>query len=86
MTIAQLFNQNSFLIGSGLVLGVWLAALSARRARRRFWLAWIAAVAAALGIFLTMRTAASLTFAAAADVQRAIAAGRPTLVEFYSDL
>ena len=86
MTIAQLFNQNSFLITSSLVLGGWLAAMMARRARRRFWLAWIAAVAAALGIFFTMRTAAPRTFATVADVQRAIVGGRPALVEFYSDL
>ncbi len=86
MTVAQFFNQNSFLIGSGLLLGGWLAALVARRAPRRFWFAWIAALAAALGSFYAMRTPAAHAFASAADVQRAISAGTPTLVEFYSDL
>jgi len=85
MTLAQFFNQYSFLIYSSFVLGGWLIVLIARRAHARGWLAWIAAAALALGIYFAMRTAAPLIFESAADVQRAVSAGTPTLVEFYSD-
>lgn len=85
MTLVQLLNQNSFLFGAIGVLGGWLAWLIVRRVRGRGWLAWLAAVALALGLFFAMRTAAPSSFETAADVQRAVSAGEPTLVEFYSD-
>jgi len=85
MTIAQWFNQNSFLVTAVVVLSGSFLALIARRARRRAWLAWIVGAAAAAGVFFTTRTAAPQTFDTADDVQRAVSAGTPTLVEFYSD-
>jgi len=85
VTIAQLLNQNSFLLTAVAVLGGWLAVLIVRRRRGLVWLAWIAATSIATAVFLTMRTAAPQTFETADDVQRALSVGRPTLVEFYSD-
>ncbi len=85
MTIAQSFNQNSFLLAAGVVLGGSFLALIARRARLRFWLAWIAGAAVVAGVFFAMRTAVPQAFDTADDVQRAVSSGRPTLVEFYSD-
>lgn len=85
MTLAQLLNQNSFLVPAGLTLLVWLAALIVRRSRRRFWLAWIAALLLAIGVYALLRTPTSRVFQSTAEVQQAISSGRPTLVEFYSD-
>jgi len=85
MTLAQLLNQNSFLIAVIAALGGSCIALIARRARRRAWLVWMAAVTVAIGIYFAMRTTPSRAFGSAADVQQAVTAGRPTLVEFYSD-
>ena len=84
MTLGQLINQNSFVLVAGLGLGGWLIALLARRARARAWLAWAAAVALAAGAHFASRTPAR-EFQSVADIQRAISAGRPTLVEFYSN-
>jgi hypothetical protein len=85
MTIAQWFNQNSFLVAAIAVWGGAFLVLIARRARPRAWLACIAGATAAAGIAYGMRTAAPQTFDTADDVQRAVSAGAPTLVEFYSD-
>lgn len=85
MTLAQLLNQNSFLLVSVLVLGGWWVALIVRRARRYAWLTWAAAVAIAVGFNLAARTTPERTFESVADVQKAIASGQPTLVEFYSN-
>jgi len=85
MTLAQLLNQNSFLIPASLTLLVWLAVLIVRRARRRFWLMWSAALLLAIGVYVLLRTPASRAFQSVAEVQQAISSGRPTLVEFYSD-
>jgi hypothetical protein len=85
VTIAQLLNQNSFLVYGSLALGAWLIALIARRARRRWWLTWAGAVALAIGANLVLRTSPPREFRSADEVQQAIASGRPTLVEFYSN-
>ena len=85
MTIAQVFNQHSFLLAAGVLLGGWLIFLVRRRARRALWFAWIAAAAIAIGVFFALRTAAPRAFETVADVQRAVSSGTPTLVEFYSD-
>ena len=85
MTVAQSLNQHSFLLVTGVLLGGWLAFLIARRARRTLWIAWIAAAVIAIGVFFALRTAAPRAFETAADVQRAVSSGTPTLVEFYSD-
>ena len=86
MTLAQLLNQNSFLISVMVVLGGWFAALVIRRPRARAWSAWAAAAAAALGAYFVARTVPPHAFESAAEAQQAIASGTPTLVEFYSDL
>jgi len=85
MTLAQLLNQNSFLLGGVLVLGGWWVVLIVRRARRYAWLIWAAAVAIVVGFNLAARTTPERTFESVADVQTAIASGKPTLVEFYSN-
>ena len=87
MTLVQFFNQHSFLLYAALGLGAALAVLWARRRRvgRLAWVGWLIAVAVAVGGYFVFRTAATRTFESAAEVQRAIASGRPTLVEFYSD-
>ncbi|MGH2593004.1 MAG: hypothetical protein ACRDGG_05780 [Anaerolineae bacterium] len=85
MTPAQLFNQNSFLIGVVALLGGSLIALIARRAGVLAWSIWGIALVLAVGVYFALRTAPPRVFASAADVQRAVSAGTPTLVEFYSD-
>ena len=85
MNLAQLINQNSFLIGAIAVLGSWLVILLTRRSRGRAWRVWLVGVVFALAVFFALRTAAPQAFASADDVQRAVSAGRPSLVEFYSD-
>lgn len=85
MTIIQLLNQNSFLLVSGVVLGGALIALIARRARPRMWLVWIAAVAVAVTLNSAARTTPVRAFESAAEVERAIASGTPTLVELFSN-
>lgn len=85
MTVAQFFNQHSFLLVASVLLGGGLVVLIARRARRALWLAWFAAAVIAIGVFVALRTAAPRAFETVADVQRAVSSGTPTLVEFYSD-
>ena len=85
MTVAEFFNQHSFLLAASVLLGGGLVVLIVRRARRALWFAWIAAAAIAIGVFFALRTAAPRAFETVADVQRAISSGTPTLVEFYSD-
>ena len=85
MTLAQLLNQNSFLLVSGVALGGALIALIARRARLWVWLVWIAAVAVAVILNRAARTTPARAFESAAEVERAIASGAQTLVELYSN-
>lgn len=85
MSIAQFVNQNSFIVVSAVALGGAMLFLIARRARLRFWLIWIAAGAVAIGVNLAMRTPPARTFESVADVQKAVASGTPTLIEFYSN-
>ena len=49
------------------------------------WLAWIAAVAAAIVLNAATRTTPARAFESAAEVERAIASGVPTLVELFSN-
>ena len=87
MTVWQLLNQHSFLLLAGGMLAVGLMVLLVARrriGRRARWIGLLALVALA-GAFAVMRTAAPSAYASAADVQRAVSSGRPTLVEFYSD-
>ena len=86
MTVAQFFNQHSFLLAASVLLGGWLVFLVTRgRRRRALWFAWLAAAAIAIGVFFALRTAAPRAFETIDDVQRAVSSGTPTLVEFYSD-
>jgi hypothetical protein len=85
VTVAQFFNQHSFLLAASVLLGGGLVVLIARRARRALWFAWFAAAVIAIGVFVALRTAAPRAFETVADVQRAVSSGTPTLVEFYSD-
>jgi hypothetical protein len=85
VTVAQFFNQHSFVLVASVLLGGGLVVLIARRASRALWLAWIVATVIAFGVFFALRTAAPRSFETVADVQRAVSSGTPTLVEFYSD-
>lgn len=78
----SLLNQYSYALSVGLLL-VWLGAWALRR-RTRFSLAVLAAVAgAAIAFNVLLRTNAAEV--SAAELDRALADGRPTLVSFHSD-
>ena len=82
--MVSLVNHHSFLIFGGVLLLVWAGVLAVRRARRA-WLVWgLAALLLVLGWFL-LRTGAKGQPRTVADIEVAISAGQPVLVEIYSD-
>jgi hypothetical protein len=82
--MAGIVNHHSFLILGGLVLLVWAGALVVRRARRG-WLIWgLAGLLLACGWFL-LRTRADRPPQTIAEIEAAISAGQPVLVEIYSN-
>lgn len=79
------FNLNSFVLLSGLVLaGLALFLLSAH-APRQAWLSWIILALVLLAVNLALSTGRS-TLETPEQVEAALRSGKPTLVEFYSDL
>ena len=84
VTMAQIFNLNSFLfIGlSGLLL---LAAILVRRRVHYGLVIWLIAVLVLGAGWLLLRTGAGVQLDSVEAYEAAIASGRPTLVEFYSD-
>lgn len=84
MTLFQVFNQNSFVIISGLGLIIAALILLARKARRG-WLIWGALALAAVIGWAALRTTDGTQLNSAADYEAALRAGRPTLIEFYSN-
>ena len=80
----QFFNQHSFLLTGSLVLIVTTIVLLRRRARKG-WLIW-GSLAVVLGAgWVVLRTGAGLQLNSVDDYEAAIKAGRPTLVEFFSN-
>ncbi len=84
MTLFQVFNQNSFLFISGFVLAIAALILLVRKARRG-WLVWGVLLMAAVIGWTALRTTDGLQLNSAADYEAALHAGRPTLIEFYSN-
>lgn len=88
MTILQFFNQFSFYLLPALVLMGVAAVLIWRKARRVWWLGWSSAVILVVAFALLNRIpqTTELKLDTASDIRSAIAsAGKPTLVEFYSN-
>lgn len=85
MTLAQWLNQNSFLLLAGAALGGAAIVLRTLHARRALWLLWGVALVVATVIMLGGRTTPERAFAAADEIEQAIAGGKPTLVEFFSN-
>lgn len=82
MSVAQFANQNSYAIVAAIV-AVWGAYRAVRGGASPRSLALLFGLAAALvAPPLWMRSAQSGTL----DLDRALASGRPTLLEVYSDL
>jgi hypothetical protein len=84
MTLFQVFNQNSFVFISGFALAIAALVLFVRKARRA-WLVWGACVVAAVIGWFALRTTDGLQLSSVADYEAALRAGRPTLIEFYSN-
>lgn len=84
MSLFQIFNQNSFVFISGFALAVAALVLFVRKAHRA-WLVWGACVVAAVAGWFALRTTDGLQLNTVADYEATLQAGRPTLVEFYSN-
>jgi hypothetical protein len=84
MSISQFVNQHSYLMISAAALVIFGGVLRARQARRG-WLLWGALAAVAAAGWLALRTPDGRQLNTAADYEAALRAGRPTLVEFYSN-
>jgi len=78
-------NHNSFAILSGFVLAGGAAFLLIVRAPRSGWLVWLGLALALVVINLVLRTGTS-TLDTPDKVEAALRNGKPTLLEFYSDL
>ncbi|BCX02131.1 MAG: hypothetical protein KatS3mg053_0069 [Candidatus Roseilinea sp.] len=88
MTIVQIFNQYSFFLLPAIVLAVAAVVLIRRRARPIFWAAWGAVLVGIVAYALISRVpqTATVKLDTAAAIRATIQnAGKPTLVEFYSN-
>ncbi|MFN4295001.1 MAG: hypothetical protein ACK4JD_12820 [Thermoflexales bacterium] len=88
MTIVQLFNQYSFLLLPAIALAIVAVVLIRRRARPSFWVVWGVVLVGIVAYALVSRVpqTAMVKLDTAADIRMAIqTAGRPVLVEFYSN-
>lgn len=88
MSILQFFNQHSFFLLPTLLLALAAGILLWRRARLLWWGAWGLALVGVVAFALVNRVpqTATVKLDTAADIRAAIAsAGKPTLVEFYSN-
>lgn len=88
MAIAQFLNQHSALMLPVIMLFAAAAVLIWRKARPVFWGFWALALVG-VGAFVLLNRepqTTTLTLDTAADIRAAIqTAGKPTLVEFYSN-
>jgi hypothetical protein len=88
MAIAQVFNQYSFFVMPTMVLIIVAGVLIWRRARPVFWAGWGFALVGVVVFALANRVpqTATVKLDTAADIRAVIqTAGKPTLVEFYSN-
>ncbi len=88
MTIVQIFNQFSFFLLPALILIAAAMIMILRRARPIFWVAWGVVIVGVVAYALASRVpqTATVKLDTAADIRTAIqSAGKPTLVEFYSN-
>ncbi len=88
MTIPQFFNQFSFFMLPATVLIVAAVILRWRKARPVWWFGWGMAIVGVVmfALFNRMPQTTALKLDTAADIRATIAsAGKPTLVEFYSN-
>ena len=84
MSVAQFLNQHSYLAVGSVILLVLAVLLLVRRAHRA-WLIWGALAIVMVAGWLALRTGTGVRLDSAEAMETAIASGRPTLVEFYSD-
>lgn len=88
MTIVQFFNQYSFLVLPAIALAIVAVVLIRCRSKPSFWVAWGVVLVGVVAYALLSRVpqTATVKLDTAADIRAAIqAAGRPVLVEFYSN-
>ncbi|NJM40269.1 MAG: hypothetical protein HC853_05650 [Anaerolineae bacterium] len=87
MTIIQYLNQFSVFMLPGLLLLVAAVVMVIKRARLVLWLGWMGALLMVVGAVMAQRTpqTANLKLDSVADIRTALASGKPSLVEFYSD-
>jgi hypothetical protein len=78
-------NVTSFVVLSGVVLVTFALFLWLARTPRRAWLAWVGLALVLLAIHLALRTGGS-SLTTPEQVEAALRSGKPTLLEFYSDL
>jgi len=78
-------NVNSFALLSGFALAGLATFLLISHAPRPSWLLWIALALALLGLNLALRPGSS-TLTTPEQVEAALHSGKPTLLEFYSNL
>ncbi len=88
MTVVQIFNQYSFLLLPAIALAIVAVVLTRQRARPIFWVVWGVALVGVVAYTLISRVpqTATVKLDTAADIRIAIqTAGKPVLVEFYSN-
>ncbi|PJF48591.1 MAG: hypothetical protein D6709_11695 [Chloroflexi bacterium] len=88
MTAVQIFNQYSFLLLSAIALAIVAVVLTRQRARPIFWVVWGGVFVGVVAYALMSRVpqTATVKLDTAADIRIAIqTAGKPVLVEFYSN-
>jgi hypothetical protein len=87
MTLIQYANQFSVFMLPGLLLLAAAVFMAVKRARLVLWLGWMGALLMVVSAVVAQRTlpTANLKLDSVADIRRAIASGKPSLVEFYSD-
>lgn len=79
------FNVNSFALLGVFALAGMALVLVAVRAPRPAWLLWVGLALVFVAVYLALRTGVS-TLDTPEKVEAALRSGKPTLVEFYSDL
>ena len=87
MTPIQYLNQFSVFMLPGLLLLAAAVFMALRRAKPMLWMAWVGALMLVAAAVLAQRTpqTTALKLDSVSDIRVAIASGKPSLVEFYSN-